>query len=712
MRERSVLFVLPPGGSLADLERVGQRTRFLSHYVGSYAARGWRVGLLSCGALDEESRLAGEAPLVALIAPRRSRRWLWCLWAPLRHARRLREFAVCRATQARSTPTILLARVTAGTRAVTTFGYDYEEDARRSGGRAKAVLLRSLLRLTLPSCDLVLVTSEATAASARELGVDPTRMRSLPNAAPVSAMPVRERDAGTVLWVGRLAPQKRLDRALEIAARARLHLMVVGSGPIVERDQLRLAQVGEHLGAVPHDQVLELLDHCSIYLLTSEWEGVPKSLVEALARGTPSVVPDLPELAWLTRRTGEPLVATYPPGDVDEAVAVVEELVRDDARRAQLGAAAHRFARRNLDLRPTIEREIEFLEEVVRPRCRIVFAPKGTPRVASSRYRVHLPARCLAEEGHRVGVLVPPRPSTAVSARVLDAGRDLSTLVRVRPEVAVFQRPGRRREHLWYAQVLRAFGARIVVDLDDPIDTTSPVTSGVLGLAHEIMVGHESLLSTLAVRERRRSRARVTPVPVDLYADPTHRSDHPEVPIVGWIGDGCSQADLVHHLVGDVLHSPHLEERRFGLRLVGVEPRELRLVPEVAAFEERVECITDVRWDDEQAVAAECARFIVGLAPYRGQPGVAFKVIQYLAAGVVPLVDRQSPGVDHLSALPEWLRSMCVTDFSNSASWCHSLAGLLDLVGQADARKQVQGTLVEAARAFDVRAFARSMVER
>lgn len=42
-------------------------------------------------------------------------------------------------------------------------------------------------------------------------------------------------------------------------------------------------------GAVPHDQVFDMLDQCDIYLQPSLQEGMPRALIEAMSRGCPSI---------------------------------------------------------------------------------------------------------------------------------------------------------------------------------------------------------------------------------------------------------------------------------------------------------------------------------------------------------------------------------------------------------------------------------------
>jgi hypothetical protein len=250
-----------------------------------------------------------------------------------------------------------------------------------------------------------------------------------------------------------------------------------------------------------------------------------------------------------------------------------------------------------------------------------------------------------------------------------------------------------------YAWLGRVVGARIVVDIDDPIDVDLPVTSRCLRLADDVVIGHESLRATLPRASREIARVVATPIPTRIYLEQAR----PEgVPIVGWIGDGPSHAAVLQSLIRDAEHSAPLTRRRFRLRIVGAPRGD---VPAALVGGSEVEVVESLSWADELQLASECAKFTVGLAPYRGRGGVAFKVIQYLAAGALPLVDRRSPGVDHLWALPEWLRAQCITDFSDAGVWGASLDGLLTLATNAD-QAELRLTLADAIADYDSAQFA------
>jgi glycosyltransferase involved in cell wall biosynthesis len=111
-------------------------------------------------------------------------------------------------------------------------------------------------------------------------------------------------ESEVVLFVGRLAPEKELASLLRgfarvAALRPRTMLVLVGDGPCREETQTiagKLADEGRvrFTGAVPSSAVHEWVQIADVFALVSSLEGLPVSLIEAMATGLPVVVSDIP----------------------------------------------------------------------------------------------------------------------------------------------------------------------------------------------------------------------------------------------------------------------------------------------------------------------------------------------------------------------------------------------------------------------------------
>ncbi len=152
-------------------------------------------------------------------------------------------------------------------------------------------------------------------------------------------------DAPLILCVGRLEAQK--DHATLIAAFERVHaqrpdavLVLVGSGAL--EDQVR-AQVGS-LGlsdcvriAPPRSRIADAYTDATVVALSSRWEGLPYTVVEAMAYGKPVVatcVDGIPE-AVESGVTG----LLVDPGDSEALAVALGDVLGDPAKAARMGAA-------------------------------------------------------------------------------------------------------------------------------------------------------------------------------------------------------------------------------------------------------------------------------------------------------------------------------------------------------------------------------------
>jgi len=159
--------------------------------------------------------------------------------------------------------------------------------------------------------------SESTAADLRRIGIR-RRIDVIPMA--VNIEPVDELRPklleGRLVAIGRLAPSKRYDHAIEaLALLRRTHpeatLTIVGNGrERVALEELALSLgVGEAVrlpGSLDESEKTELLTAADLLVGTSAREGWGLTMTEAALRGTPAVVYDIPGFrdSVLHERTG------------------------------------------------------------------------------------------------------------------------------------------------------------------------------------------------------------------------------------------------------------------------------------------------------------------------------------------------------------------------------------------------------------------------
>jgi glycosyltransferase involved in cell wall biosynthesis len=183
-------------------------------------------------------------------------------------------------------------------------------------------------------------------------GLDPSRVSVLPNPAPALPELPSRADARATLrldgpafaFAGRLTRQKALGVALAaIAELPTATLLLLGDGP--ERkalaEQARQLDVDgrvRFLGAGTREDALRLFRGADAVVLSSDWENLPHTIVEALAVGTPVIATEVGGVPEIVRDGENGLLV--PPASPGALVAALRRFLDDANLRERLTASA------------------------------------------------------------------------------------------------------------------------------------------------------------------------------------------------------------------------------------------------------------------------------------------------------------------------------------------------------------------------------------
>lgn len=254
---------------------------------------------------------------------------------------------------------------------VTTFhGFDLSAHLKRKG--------RDHYQLLFRFGSLFLPISDSWARTLRELGCDPSRTEVHRVGVDCTLNEFRERRLDPranapvkLISVGRLVEKKGHAYTLRALAHLRqtrpelsVTLDIIGDGELTgalrqEAAALGVDDIVQFHGGLPHAQTLSLLEEASIFILPSvtakdgDMEGIPVSLMEAMARGMPVISTyhsGIPELV-------EDGVSGFlvPERDVAALAGAIQRTVENAAKWPEIGRAGrrtvqHDFNRQTLGL--------------------------------------------------------------------------------------------------------------------------------------------------------------------------------------------------------------------------------------------------------------------------------------------------------------------------------------------------------------------------
>ena len=241
--------------------------------------------------------------------------------------------------------------------------------------------------------------SQAVVQFYQSAGVDSGKLVVIANGIAAEPLPSVDRatllaefnvppDARVLGFVGRLWPQKRvrdLIWATDVLRNVRdnVYTLIVGDGP--QRDTLvdytakvRIDTRVRFLG-VRHD-VPRLMAAMDVFVLPSEFEGMPNAVLEAMLAGLPVVASNVPgtDEVVVDGETG----FLVPVGDTKEIASRVNRLLDDDALRRRLGTAGRRRAIEQFGVEKMVESHVRLYCELGAKRGIAVCASNPQPGLA------------------------------------------------------------------------------------------------------------------------------------------------------------------------------------------------------------------------------------------------------------------------------------------------------------------------------------------
>jgi len=250
-------------------------------------------------------------------------------------------------------------------------GYMWSHNAAREYGSdsPKAIQARSTEERVFKAADRVVVTTEVMRSDiAQRIPDAAAKTVVIPNYVDTSTFRPKPggEELNTIVFVGRIAPEKNLAALLEAIEPLPVRLILIGEGKLRSELQSCYARLGDRVvweRNVPNSALPEYLNRATAFVLPSFYEGHPKSLAEAMACGVPVVGADSTGIREMIRHGETGLLSGT---DASSIRGALKELIADAPLSQRLGKNARAYIEENYSLDRIAEQETSLLREVAR----------------------------------------------------------------------------------------------------------------------------------------------------------------------------------------------------------------------------------------------------------------------------------------------------------------------------------------------------------
>ncbi|MFC2044513.1 glycosyltransferase family 4 protein [Chloroflexota bacterium] len=174
-----------------------------------------------------------------------------------------------------------------------------------------------------------------------------------------------EKKKDAICFIGRLNQQKNLNALFDALKGLSSTLDIIGSGPQLAQ----LKELARHnnvkvnfLGNIPNSELPAILNKYELFVLTSLWEGMPKTLLEAMACGLPVVGTNVDGIKEVIRDGDNGILCDTTAGSIRQAII---KAMNDRDLREKLGAGARNTIKQSFSLDKLLQKELDLYSRIL-----------------------------------------------------------------------------------------------------------------------------------------------------------------------------------------------------------------------------------------------------------------------------------------------------------------------------------------------------------
>lgn len=213
----------------------------------------------------------------------------------------------------------------------------------------------ALIKLMIRIMDLTTVTGNKSKDYLFKIGMNEQKIKILPNAIDTSIIKdlsiPRDYD---IISLGRISPEKQLLNLVEIVCRLKtefpnIRVGIAGNGPdkVKLQDFIIKNELTSNVDLLGYvENKIKFYNRGRVFVLTSSTEGLPRTVVESMACGTPCVVSNVGDIEDIVHDSNDGFVINYFI-DLDDYVRKISSLLSNEELRLSYSNIGKEFVQQD-----------------------------------------------------------------------------------------------------------------------------------------------------------------------------------------------------------------------------------------------------------------------------------------------------------------------------------------------------------------------------
>ena len=235
-------------------------------------------------------------------------------------------------------------------------------------------------RVTFHIADHIICYTDIEKENIEKLGIDPNKITVIHNGVDITLFAPGDSEKNTynkqILWVGRYVPGKGVEYLIEAFSQIRnkipdAHLVLVGEGPgknSVEEQlcELQIRSSVTLIDTIDNSELPKMYNQSDVFVLPSIMEGVPRTLLEAMACGVPVVTTNLSHLVDIVNGAG----LVVPSKNSQLLTDAILTILDDESQAKLMGDLGKIKVQNQYSWEDTVKKTLELYDSVIQNRKR------------------------------------------------------------------------------------------------------------------------------------------------------------------------------------------------------------------------------------------------------------------------------------------------------------------------------------------------------